>query len=809
MITTRDVQLAPDRIWTPHAVNFRLGASYGSGTELRMHLMPREDGARERHGPSVGGIRTVELAHEVKLYLDVGRSRLVPREGSESSDAANARREERRSPPIEVTCRGPFQFDVLDRMATFNEQVNVLQIHPEGQSDQLLCEILSLHFAGKGRSKSETAMPKSLKLASIEAKGRPVMVRSPSTETDVRCQSLVFDVIENRLRLAGQGGVWLRRESSEVRAAFIDYAAAEDGRLGTLLATGPGRIDAKLGKKRDQPFTAQWQTRLQIQPFKDHKVVSLVGEARSSSSQWGSLIANELHVYLSEIERVGNPKPERRFELRPDAMKAVGQVQIDSPQLVGSTEDLIVWIEHAPRTASPATPEPRQPNAFDRRPDGLAADNANPKDRYKIHGGSIRVQLVSQRRGQTDKFDTKVANVVVEKNAYFAESPPPGSAVNAKTKQPLLVRGQLLHVDEADTPDMRVAVVGTPGHIEARGMSLEGQQIRLDRRSNQLWIDRAGELIVPVERDLDGKALRKAGKLAIKWTGGMTFDGTAMEFREDVSASTAHHALNTEKLTVQLTKRVDFSRTSVRQKVDLRRLDCQGRVQLQSESLDSKGERESWLRATAKNLSIEQASGRLAADGPGWVKIVRRGSVDTSRIGLPSSPNRSTAVSDRLSYLGVDFQRRINGNILPGRRQLAFSDDVKTVFGPVERWADELDTRRRVATRPENVLLSCDKLTVSQSPPRAGTPAAFDLAAEGSTRVEGKGFAAMASRLSYAEAKDLLILDSDGLSDARLYRDDENGGRSEMAARQIHYWPRTQRFRVFGARSMHSVAGRP
>ena len=39
--------------------------------------------------------------------------------------------------------------------------------------------------------------------------------------------------------------------------------------------------------------------------------------------------------------------------------------------------------------------------------------------------------------------------------------------------------------------------------LEARGMSLEGQQIRLDRRTNQLWIDRAGELVVPVDRDLE------------------------------------------------------------------------------------------------------------------------------------------------------------------------------------------------------------------------------------------------------------------------------------------------------------------
>ncbi len=784
-----------------------------------MHLMPREDGARQRHGPSIGGIRSVELAHDVKLHLDVGGSRLVPREERDSQvGTTESPQSTQRSRPIEVTCRGPFQFDVLDQVATFNEQVNVLQIHPDGQSDQLLCEVLSLHFAGRNEKQPKRGMPTSLKLVSIEAQGRPVIVRSPSTKTDVRCQSLKFDVVENRLRLAGQGGVWLRRGSSEVRAAFIDYTAAQNGRLGALLATGPGRIDARLGKNRDEPFTAEWQTRLQIQPFKDHKVVSLVGDARSSSGRWGSLAANELHVYLSEIERVDtqrsvkndpNAKPKGHVEIRLDALKAVGQVQIDSPQLVGSTEDLIVWIEHAPPAPAATEPVATQPNAFDRRSGGANPGKKKPKDRYKIHGGSIRVQLVSQRRGDTETFDTRVANVVVENDAYFAQVQPPGVATDPRAEQPLVVRGDLLHIDEAQTPDMRVAVVGKPAHIEARGMKLDGGQIRLDRRKNELRIDRAGELTLPVARDLDGQVLRTPGKLTVKWTGGMTFDGSAMRFRENVSATTAHQKLETDMLTVVLTKRIDFIQRTARQKIDVRRLECDGRVRLESETLDANRRRESWLRAEAKNLTIEQASGKLTADGPGWVKIVRRGAVDTSRLVLGATPNRSAAVSDRLSYLGIDFQRGLAGNILPGRRRLAFSGEVKTVFGPVERWADELNTRRRVASRPDNVLLSCDKLTVSQSPAQAGMPAAMDLAAEGGTRVEGKGFAAMASRLSYAEAKDLLILDSDGLSDAKLFRDDEKGGRSEMAARQIYYWPRSQKFRVIGARSVQSVAGRP
>jgi hypothetical protein len=801
LITTRDVQLAPDRIWTPHPVNFRLGASYGSGTELRIHLLPRSDDAPRRHGPSIGGIRSVELAHEVKVHLDLGGKSLVPAAEAASGVAAAkpAPKQPKRSPPIEVTCRGPFQFDVVDSVATFNEQVNVLQVHENGQSDQVLSEVLSLYFMKRDREDKQDGAASStgLALASIEAQGRPVIVHSPSTRTDVRCESLRFDVLESRLRLAGQNGVWLKREENEVTAASIDYAGAKGGRLGTLLAVGPGRIDARLGEKKDQSFTAEWTERLQIQPYKDRKVVSLVGDARSSSSQWGMLAASELHVYLTEVELLeagAEPmaKPKSSIEIQPDAFKAVGQVQIDSPRLVGSTEDLVVWIENLPHSAEEEEPARAQKNAFETRPASAARQ---PQDRYKIHGGKIQVQLTTQTRGAAKKRHTQVANVVMKENAYFAEVPPLKEQDPAK--QPLVVRGQDLRVDHADSPDTIVLVKGEPAHIEARGMSLDGAQINLDRQTNQFWIDGAGKLSLPVDRDLDGRALGTRDQLTIAWTGDMAFDGTAMRFRENVTASTAHQSLATREMTVTMTARVDFARTETQQKIAVHAVHCAGQVRLESETLDERGQRESWLRAVADNLEIVQSTGKLTADGPGWVKIVRRGAADAAAV----------AVSDRLTYLGVDFERGITGNVLPDRRQLTFSDQVKTVFGPIERWADELETAKRVASRPDNVLLSCDKLTVGQLPARAGAPASFDLAAEGGTHVEGKDFAAMASRLTYSESKDLLILDSDGLSDAKLFRNDEKGGRSELAARQIHYWPRSQKFRVFGARSAQSVAG--
>ncbi len=57
--------------------------------------------------------------------------------------------------------------------------------------------------------------------------------------------------------------------------------------------------------------------------------------------------------------------------------------------------------------------------------------------------------------------------------------------------------------------------------------------------------------------------------------------------------------------------------------------------------------------------------------------------------------------------------------------------------------------------------------------------------------------------MSYAQAKDLSILEGDGRTDAELWHQPRLGGpTSKHAARKIFYWPETNRLRVEGARSL-------
>ena len=80
-----------------------------------------------------------------------------------------------------------------------------------------------------------------------------------------------------------------------------------------------------------------------------------------------------------------------------------------------------------------------------------------------------------------------------------------------------------------------------------------------------------------------------------------------------------------------------------------------------------------------------------------------------------------------------------------------------------------------------------------------GTGGRSSLEALGNTVVEGTTFTARGNRITYAEAKDLLILEGDGRNDAELFRQLQPGApRDHHAAQEILYWPKTKQFRIIG-----------
>jgi len=116
---------------------------------------------------------------------------------------------------------------------------------------------------------------------------------------------------------------------------------------------------------------------------------------------------------------------------------------------------------------------------------------------------------------------------------------------------------------------------------------------------------------------------------------------------------------------------------------------------------------------------------------------------------------------------------------------MEFQQRVEAIWGPVGGFT-----------------VSCESLGVGQTPPLPGQPrAGLELGAAGNVLVEGESFTARSARLSWSEAKDLLVFEGDGRADAQLFRQLQAGGQpSSASAGKILYWRGLNRVEVEDAR---------
>ena len=143
---------------------------------------------------------------------------------------------------------------------------------------------------------------------------------------------------------------------------------------------------------------------------------------------------------------------------------------------------------------------------------------------------------------------------------------------------------------------------------------------------------------------------------------------------------------------------------------------------------------------------------------------------------------------------------------------MTFRGDIRSLYGPVNGWDDQISTARHEDLRPQTVRMKCQQLDVFQLP---GQPKdKVELVATGNTHVEGKStegqlFAAQAHRLSYHQSKDLMMLQGDGQSDAQLWYQQTPGMKpSRLPAQQIRYWPRANRYQLAGASMLEFNLGK-
>ena len=888
LIVTRDVELTEQNIITPHAVDFRYGPHYGRGSQMRIQLPSGDQAPGGNRGqPSIAGIDSFELRRIERLHLELGEVTLgpdkrpvalgvrpdataqPPRSVADAPGQATAPGKPSTEPasplPVEITCQGRFRFDAIQKVATFEDQVDVLRLHPTGPSDQLNCEKLSVFFAdpaqptpdgpgdAHGAAKKQPAGSLNLRPQRIEAQGVPVVVHAPSENVHARGERLEYDLQTGRIVLDGTQEVMLQREPNEIHARSLQYQPGEPGQLGQTLAQGPGWLRGQMDRRPQQQLEARWNDRLQVRPHEGNQVISLSGGAGVKFRGIDQLDAGEIHLWLLPSQP---QHPDDKSSLRPDRMLARNDVRISSPGLSGTVDQLEVWFEPAasgesgrgtgeggsgradggikspiPNPQSPIPnpqspiPNPQSPIPNPKSQIPNAQPNSPPAARqqhFQIAARLLRARMSLQKDGRAVPSE-----LTLEDGVEFVET-----QTKLPDERPVLVRGDRLHLLDADKPYAAVTVNGRPAHFQGRGLVLSGPNINLNRGTNRLWIDAAGRMDLVMDRDLEGRPLRSPGLLQICWQKDMTFDGRTARFEEAVTATAPHQYLQTETLEVQFRQPIDFSGDQIQQQPAVERLVCRGGVFMESSSFDEKDPTKqiSHERMQVPDLEINRTSGALTAGGPGWLSSVRPRSDDplSARTGgLPRAAagnHQSSIINHQSSIqhyqligLHVRFQGSITGNVLKPRQEMTFHDGVQAAYAPVDSWAATLDVNDPESLGDEGVVMQCDRLSVhemDEGPGSRGQGAAasssiinhqssIELVADGNTKVDGNAFNARCIRMTYAKSKDLLILEGDGRSDAQLFTQQQVGGPTkEFTARKIFYSPKTGRFYADGARSL-------
>ncbi len=800
-IATRNIQMTPSRIWTSAAVDFRLGGSTGQGTEMEIRLLPGSGGGGVT-GIDVGGLHSFHLAHDVRMHLEMKQQGLLP--GEEQPPASSA---DEPQPPVEISCTGPFHFDLVQYVATFEDKVDVLRLNPNGPSDQMNCELLSIYFQPKPEegetsppSERDEVLPR-LEPTIIEAHGDPVIVRSPSTLGQARCQRLEYNLLTRKISLEASQRVMLFQGPNQVEARAVHYQpGTRPGDLGTLWAQGPGWLQAQAEEDPSQAFRIEWQRELHLRRYQGTQVVSALGRPRLEATGTGSMTADEVHLWLRD------PPPDEAAHdrspadgVQPDRMLAQGNVKIDSPQLTAATARMEVWFrpsaKRSPANSSATSgPRPLVPVAQNTNsaapPRVLSVARSGddpPQQRYAVEGQLVRMQMLLEDR------DAKLADLTVDGGVVFRET-----HTARPDDEPLIIRGDRLQLSGAEDELAHATISGQPAHVEARGMTIEGAAIDLDQQTNRMWIDGAGRMTLPVRQDLQGQPVDSPQRLVVRWQGRMQFDGRVARFEKQIEGQGPAQRMQTELLEAELKEPIRFAASSSsRAKPELHELRCGHGVYFENHPVED-GQPTSIDRMQLASLRINQTTGAITGDGPGWVTTVRTGGSSPLQLGSQPAP-RSSASGGKLDYLRVDFSRGIEGNL--HRRQIAFVGNVRSVYGPVPDWSQVLDADDPEGLGEQGVLLDCDRLTVTEMQTPLRQQGHLELEALGNTLVEGRTFTARAHRMAYTQAKELLVLEGTGQSDAQLWRQTQIGSpAARAAARKILFWRSTNRVEVDDAR---------
>ncbi len=834
-ISTRNIQIDRQRIWTPHEVDFQIGPHHGSGRDLVITLARVNNPERTDQRPDLfNTIDSMELIQVDGVHLTLSRS-LVDRSTPTSPVTTTAQTVPDLAPktvdkiPVEIRCQGPLRIDLRKQVASLEKHVDVLVYNTPDSVDQLTCQQLDLHFkprrssplltensATQETNPSKTTLPSSVEPIELAAIGNPVILRAPSIGTLARAQRMLLNLPRRQILLEDTNQARIVQDDHELLAPYIEYQFAEQPtRLGQFIATGPGRYEGQSGNAKRPEFMASWQQECRLVKQQEQHVFSLIGKAQISQLEHGTVQADDLHVWFREIamthpvafEPATSPpatlvnhasKPANQNQLHassrpmqsqiiPQKMAFRGNVQIDTHQLSARTKLIEVWFREPLMTSPPKQPQsPATDGLSNKTTSPLSLPDVASNSKLDVTGNEIRLQVALPNPQPV------ITNLAVDGNVslkQIAASPDAPHAMELKADSLQLAR----NVEGLAKIGIRgEEKTSLPAEIQAGPLKLIGMDIQLDQQTNRMWVAGPGEM--HLQQAKQAQPTRPANATQITWAKRLDFDGQTVTMEKDVKTSvqsysatgqTTQTRISGALLQTTLNRHLNLQKPDNTRPLQLRRLTYGGGIKIVSQTQSATGQPLSVDQLQVHSMSLDQQTGELQATGPGWGSSVR---VDQRK-----KENVQPMASPELIYVRVQFENGIAGNI--HNRHIRFYRRVQTIYGPVPNWNHVLDPDIPNGLGEQGIELVSERLELADL--QQGKQSVV-LTAVGNTQIESQKYSALAHQLQFAQLNNLLTLQGDRLP-AQLFMKPSKNGAPDAAAKKIMYWLDTNRLQVEGA----------
>jgi len=753
------------------------------------------------------------------------------------------------NPPVRITCQGRFHFDFIQYIASFDRRVEVRRMRLDGPFDQLDCSELSVQFSAvdpqgtpitdddPNLTRKQSSAAKNFKPISVTAVGNPVRAESAAEGGSVRARRMRIHLLDRRITLDGGHEVVLAHGSDEIRAPAIIYQMPDPKSpraLGELSVAGPGWLRAVPDAKRpDRVVDVGWKAvegtlyPVRLTRRRNQPVLLLAGTPIIDAHRLGKIKAERIELLMSEVPADGPDGPaleltnsKAKLAVLPERLLAAGDVEFSSPELTGSTHQLEAdfepWLPEQQVAAAKEVSSQQQSGSGTTR---LAGEENKPNAQYDLSANQIHLDLA-----------------LTGKHAKPTSATCDGSVLLRETKtastdeQPVTVRGDRLQVRGLDA-DALITVTGRrkptatkPGSatIEARGMKLAAERIDADQAAGKFWVNGPGIATMNLSGESFGQPAGTTTPVTLTWQTGLDAAGQRIVVQGRVVGESQHGWMQADRVTAQLTRPLVMQRTGLtsrsgaKDKIEVAQVTLAGGVVIDHRGQDAQGQN-SHENLQLKSLGYNRITGEIQGIGPGVLRSVRISQGDDSFAGLAGATSAgqnhagqtrpaSTASGPaaKLRFTRIDFAEGITGNA--ERRVLRFHRRVRTVYGPVDDWQQELPLHDPSRLPPETVTLACELLEVSEDPmavrqTQGPTAAAgltklgpIEVRAVDNVEIEGRSekeglFQAQATTASYNQLKDLFVLRGDGQQDAVLrHRDATKGRYVETPAGTILYW---------------------